>query len=769
MKDETLPNPTLLKGKEFPSTLYTSKNFDTSVGSLVSNLHLTKEEEEEDGNGDIDASCSVGKCSRSNKIPIDSFSTQSNSFQTKEERDGEGEDDHLPAGQHLLVDIKNVNKTFLNSDVQLAKAMVDVVNDSKLTLLSYHCHHLLPQGVSCVGVLLESHISFHTWPEEGIITLDLFTCGSGKLIPVLPIIKRLFAIPETNDDGGILDSNKLPHMNWSHKLRGFRDGKKNHLSEDIDKIIGSMDHSVKTLLSSVQTKYQTVDIYEHGKSTNPDKIVYLDGILQSTLLGNEAYHEALVHPAMFTHTDPQRVAIIGGGEGATLKEVLKHKSVKTVKMVEIDGELVQLSKKHLPEWSSCADYVGSATWCGDDSRAYLYYEDAFAWFNHRFSDELKIDNKEYEEEPFDVLIMDALDPQDDVPFADFLYTNNEYFVTLYNALQSDGILVLQLGEAPRSINPPEDISREHKRAFLTKTLSNIGFKSIHVYDEGHCGFGAPWSFLVAMKSFDSRAQWYRNSAEINLSVQQRIVETYSGLPALQYFDGASMNAYQVPHKTFESVYCRRNPTPWNCIDSKYIDKMKDIPRSSIDVKMSQVGDQSGRGIFAKIDIEENSTIIKQDAKTTVHFPISTYALICYLYEINEKWTNAMTNYVEGYGWSTDSRGDAEWYVDSGILTFCNHGCNDSFNTKSRDLIKTERKQLSFKYEAQIFDPYFDRHLKHGEKPFNQAIQFISAGDEILCDYSTYHTDAEEENIEWLKAICDQTLIGEVTLLDQESN
>ena len=131
---------------------------------------------------------------------------------------GDGEDDeeeHLPAGQHLLVDIKNVDSEFLNSDVRLAKAMVDVVNLSQLTLLSYHCHNLIPQGVSCVGVLLESHISFHTWPEAGVITLDLFTCGSGKLVPLVPIVEKLFAIPAV---GSLVE----PITRWVHKLRGFR-------------------------------------------------------------------------------------------------------------------------------------------------------------------------------------------------------------------------------------------------------------------------------------------------------------------------------------------------------------------------------------------------------------------------------------------------------------------------------------------------------------------------------------------------------------------
>jgi hypothetical protein len=68
--------------------------------------------------------------------------------------------------QHLLVDIKGIEADFLDSEVRLAKAMVDTVNNAGLTMLSYHCHKLIPKGVSCVGVLLESHISFHTWPGK---------------------------------------------------------------------------------------------------------------------------------------------------------------------------------------------------------------------------------------------------------------------------------------------------------------------------------------------------------------------------------------------------------------------------------------------------------------------------------------------------------------------------------------------------------------------------------------------------------------------------
>ncbi|EED96723.1 predicted protein, partial [Thalassiosira pseudonana CCMP1335] len=66
-------------------------------------------------------------------------------------------------GQHLLIDIKDVDSSFLNSEERVATAMIELINESKLTLLSYHCHSLVPIGVSCAGVLLESHVAFHTW------------------------------------------------------------------------------------------------------------------------------------------------------------------------------------------------------------------------------------------------------------------------------------------------------------------------------------------------------------------------------------------------------------------------------------------------------------------------------------------------------------------------------------------------------------------------------------------------------------------------------
>jgi S-adenosylmethionine decarboxylase proenzyme, Bacillus form len=383
----------------------------------------------DDDEGDL-APSTVTSASEEN---TDASVKEDNQDDDDDDEDDDDDDEHLPAGQHLLVDIRRVNSDFLNSEVRLAEAMVNVVNESKLTLLSYHCHKLIPMGVSCVGVLLESHISFHTWPEAGVITLDLFTCGNGELIPVLPVIERLFAVPMH----GVDEESDLilkPHTVWTHKLRGFRDVE-NHLSADLgEMVLEASSYVWKKEIASVQSAFQRIDIYDtihngdqdigayeqsliqdgsyysqHPRFFEPNRLVFLDGILQSMREGNEAYHEALVHPAMFYHPDPRRVAIIGGGEGSTLREVLKHDTVDRVIMIEIDEVMVNVSKEFLPDWNDCSDLEGSAKWCGDDDRAEMKYVDAFAWFNDRFSTSNDVKSIQHDVvDPFDVLVMDAL-------------------------------------------------------------------------------------------------------------------------------------------------------------------------------------------------------------------------------------------------------------------------------------------------------------------------------------------------------------------------
>ena len=95
-------------------------------------------------------------------------------------------------------------------------------------------------------------------------------------------------------------------------------------------------------------------------------------------------------------------------------------------------------------------------------------------------------------------------------------------------------------------------------------LSVLFLRSIHLYQESHCGFGAPWTTLVAFKDIATRKRWYRSSAEIEFNLSHRILPTKDGKSSLRYFDGATMMSYQIPEKTFEDVHCRQQTKPQDC-------------------------------------------------------------------------------------------------------------------------------------------------------------------------------------------------------------
>lgn len=192
---QPLPSPVLAPGKHLPHFIYSSKTFE-------------------------DGSCMASESCFIRTTPHVAVNTSLIPQIIDEEQEFDDEE-HAPAGHHLFVDIENVDRTFLNSEKRLADGMLTLVKRSGLTLLSYHCHKLPSAGVSCIGVLLESHVSFHTWPSAGVITLDLFTCGPTPLIDLVPDMEELFAVPQCQT-AGTTAFFKPPHVKWAHKLRGFR-------------------------------------------------------------------------------------------------------------------------------------------------------------------------------------------------------------------------------------------------------------------------------------------------------------------------------------------------------------------------------------------------------------------------------------------------------------------------------------------------------------------------------------------------------------------
>ena len=177
---------------------------------------------------------------------------------------------------------------------------------------------------------------------------------------------------------------------------------------------------VQQVLYSGNTEYQQVEVLEsdlYGRS------LVLDGKTQSTERDEHIYHESLVHPALLFHPNPVSVFIGGGGEGGTLREVLSHRSVQRAVMIDLDQQVVELCRQHLPN-----HHRGSF----DDPRLELLHQDARAYLANPG-------------EKFDVMVMDLVDPLEGGP-AYLLYTR-QYYEIAKSRLNPGGILVTQSGPA----------------------------------------------------------------------------------------------------------------------------------------------------------------------------------------------------------------------------------------------------------------------------------------------------------------------------------
>jgi len=252
-------------------------------------------------------------------------------------------------------------------------------------------------------------------------------------------------------------------------------------------------HSIKERIYSGRSKFQSVDIINTGSF---GVCLVLDGKIQSSEADEFIYHEALVHPAMLTHPRPERVFIAGGGEGATLREVLTHKTVKKAVMVDIDEEVVKLCRRFLPSWHQNAF---------DDPRAELHFADARKYL-------------EESSDKFDVIIIDLADPLEQGP-ARLLYTR-EFYQIVKQKLGSTGIMSVQA--------EPSEWGNLDNFTAIANTLRNV-FSIAHPYQVHMPSFLGLWGFVSASQSLDPLEL---TPEEINARISTRVskkLKSYDGL------------------------------------------------------------------------------------------------------------------------------------------------------------------------------------------------------------------------------------------------
>jgi len=212
-----------------------------------------------------------------------------------------------------------------------------------------------------------------------------------------------------------------------------------------------------------KSKFQEIallDTLEFGK------MLVLDGLIQTTEKDEFIYHEMISHPAMFLHPNPEKVLVIGGGDGGTVREVLKHKSVKEVHLCEIDEEVILVAEKYLP----------SISYQLKNPKVKIFIEDG-----NQFLEENK--------NSYDIIIMDNSDP---IGASEVLF-KAEFYEKVKRALKKGGIMVAQTESPILQKNYFKNAVSEIKKIF-----KNVGVYLAYIptYPSGM------WSFSIASEDID---------------------------------------------------------------------------------------------------------------------------------------------------------------------------------------------------------------------------------------------------------------------------
>jgi len=265
---------------------------------------------------------------------------------------------------------------------------------------------------------------------------------------------------------------------------------------------GHMHAIVRTVVAA-RTKFQNAEILE---TASYGKCLVLDGRIQSSAADEFIYHETLVHPGLLaTEGAPARALVIGGGEGATLREVLRCPTVSRAVMVDIDDEVVALCRTHLPEMHQGAF---------DDPRTELRHEEARAYLEHT-------------DLTFDLIVVDLVEPLADGP-ACLLFTK-EFYALIRDRLAPGGVMTMQAGMT--KVGELFFFSAVHR------TLREV-FPVVRGYQAFVSCYGTPWGFILASKRTDPASQ----SAA---AVDRLATERMSGKP--RYWDGQThLHAFNLP-------------------------------------------------------------------------------------------------------------------------------------------------------------------------------------------------------------------------------
>jgi spermidine synthase len=402
-------------------------------------------------------------------------------------------------GRHILVEFYNCAPELMNDVTHIEKSMVEAAETAGATVINSTFHHFSPYGVSGVVVIQESHLAIHTWPEYGYAAVDLFTCGdsvdpwvSYKYLEEAFKASHGSSMECRRGQMGLLQRSdfnvdalrNVQQKGFDHPVKFTRDV---WFTERDENIALSLKHDGQ--LYKKESEYQKVEVF---KTLAYGNMLTLDGMVMCTEKDEYVYHEMITHVPMLSHGNVKRALVIGGGDGGTVRELLRHENLDEVVLVEIDELVIEACKLHLPETASAFGH----------SKLKLLVEDGIKYI------------KECADKAFDLIIVDSADP---VGPGEGLFTA-EFYNEVYRCLTDNGIMVTQ-SESPR---------------FNSEVFVEIYdcYKSIFGNQNVHCYLAAIPTYPTGTWSFSFSSKGSVNPKQFNSSE----AAAFSKAQGLKYYN-----------------------------------------------------------------------------------------------------------------------------------------------------------------------------------------------------------------------------------------
>ena len=345
-------------------------------------------------------------------------------------------------------------------------------------------------------------------------------------------------------------------------------------------------------------------------------------------------------------------------------------------------------------------------------------------------------NADESQEKLDIIVLDMHDVRQTPSPTENLFLDPEFWDSILNSLDDDGIMVLRAGNAESIHNPRAATGVQKKKEEMLVMLEEHPLtEAIFVYEEAHCGYAVPIAFFIICKNASCRKRWYASAYATDTEIYTRLSEPVGTDSLLLHYDGSTQENFQYTPIGWETVYCRREPMPFECnyrgldvTKSAYEFDTDDEDESSFEIQTTEVDGETVTGIYATEDIPEGSYIMPYDLAAS--FSASQDVLDNLQANTEVDGTGAVTviedflDYIKENGHPTMHDGRELTYVEIGATFMIK-------KTEEDDEVNVGRwMPLHPGGKKPTYSPVYERHMASYDV-FMIATKDIQAGDELV--------------------------------------